>query len=93
MPSEVSPTTIPLSAKTDVPTKEDAATVATTVVAFGRPSWRTRPATYPTRTRASAQRAVIDPFVDFGALDLVGVVVPAGTHSDRAVIEADGSLG
>jgi len=43
--------------------------------------------------RESAQRAVIDPFVDFGALDLVGVVVPAGTSSDRAVIEADGSLG
>jgi rod shape-determining protein MreC len=43
--------------------------------------------------RESAQRAVIDPFVDFGALDLVGVVVPAGTHSDRAVIEADGGLG
>ncbi len=43
--------------------------------------------------RETAQRAVIDPFVDFGALDLVGVVVPSGTTSDRAVIEADGSLG
>ena len=43
--------------------------------------------------RESAQRAVIDPYVDFGALDLVGVVVPAGTASDRSVIEADGSLG
>ncbi|MEP9361746.1 rod shape-determining protein MreC [Nocardioides sp. CN2-186] len=43
--------------------------------------------------RETAQRAVIDPFVDFGALDLVGVVVPSGTSSDRAVIEADGSLG
>ena len=42
--------------------------------------------------RETAQRAVIDPFVDFGALDLVGVVVPSGTSSDRAVIEADGSL-
>ena len=42
--------------------------------------------------RETAQRAEIEPFVDFGALDLVGVVVPAGTHSDRAVIEADGSL-
>ena len=42
--------------------------------------------------RETAQRAVIDPFVDFGALDLVGVVVPSGTASDRAVIEADGSL-
>lgn len=42
--------------------------------------------------RDSSQRAVIEPFVDFGALDLVGVVVPSGTSSDRAVIEADGSL-
>ena len=42
--------------------------------------------------RESTQRAVIDPYVDFGSLDLVGVVVPSGTHSDRAVIEADGSL-
>ena len=42
--------------------------------------------------RETAQRAEIDPFVDFGALDLVGVVVPSGTASDRAVIEADGSL-
>ncbi len=43
--------------------------------------------------RETSQRAVIQPFVDFGALDLVGVVVPSGTTSDRAVIEADGSLG
>jgi rod shape-determining protein MreC len=43
--------------------------------------------------RETSQRAVIDPFVDFGSLDLVGVVVPSGTTSDRAVIEADGSLG
>lgn len=43
--------------------------------------------------RETSQRAVIDPFVDFGALDLVGVVVPSGTPSDRAIIEADGSLG
>lgn len=42
--------------------------------------------------RESAQRAVIEPYVDFGALDLVGVVVPSGTASDRAVIEADGTL-
>jgi rod shape-determining protein MreC len=42
--------------------------------------------------RESTQRAVIVPYVDFGALDLVGVVVPSGTHSDRAVIGADGSL-
>ena len=42
--------------------------------------------------RETAQRAVVDPFVDFGALDLVGVVVPTGTTSDRAVIGADGGL-
>lgn len=42
--------------------------------------------------RETSQRAVIEPFVDFGALDLVGVVVASGTTSDRAVIEADGSL-
>jgi rod shape-determining protein MreC len=42
--------------------------------------------------RESAQRAVIDPFVDFSALDLVGVVVPSGTPSDRSIIEADGTL-
>ena len=45
-----------------------------------------------TSVRESAQRAVIDPFVDFGALDLVGVVVPSGTPSDRSLIEADGTL-
>lgn len=42
--------------------------------------------------RDSTQRAEIKPFVDFGALDVVGVVVPSGTASDRAVIEVDGSL-
>ncbi|WP_323792873.1 rod shape-determining protein MreC [Nocardioides sp.] len=42
--------------------------------------------------RESTQRAVIDPFVDFTELDLVGVVVASGTRSDRAVVEADGSL-
>lgn len=42
--------------------------------------------------RESSQRAVIEPFVDFSSLDVVGVVVPSGTTSDRAVIEADGSL-
>lgn len=42
--------------------------------------------------RDSSERAVISPYVDFGALDLVGVVVPSGTRSDRAVIEADGRL-
>jgi len=42
--------------------------------------------------RDSTQRAVIAPYVDFGALDLVGVVVPSGTDSDRAVVEPDGAL-
>ncbi len=42
--------------------------------------------------RETSQRAVIAPYVDFGSLDLVGVIVPSGTASDRAVIEADGSL-
>jgi rod shape-determining protein MreC len=42
--------------------------------------------------RDSTQRAVIEPYVDFGALDLVGVVVPSGTDGDRAVIEPDGTL-
>jgi len=45
-----------------------------------------------TSLRETTQRAEIAPYVDFGALDLVGVVVPSGTRSDRAVIEADGSL-
>lgn len=45
-----------------------------------------------TSLRETTQRAEIVPYVDFGALDLVGVVVPSGTRSDRAVIEADGSL-
>jgi rod shape-determining protein MreC len=42
--------------------------------------------------RETTQRAVIEPYVDFSALDVVGVVVPSGTTSDRGVIEADGSL-
>jgi rod shape-determining protein MreC len=42
--------------------------------------------------RQTSQRAVIAPFVDFGALDVVGVVVPSGTKSDRSVVEADGRL-
>lgn len=36
--------------------------------------------------RDLSKHAVIRPYVDFSALDLVGVVVPAGTHSDRRVI-------
>jgi rod shape-determining protein MreC len=42
--------------------------------------------------RESSQRAVIEPFVNFSALDVVGVMVPTGTTSDRAVIEADGAM-
>ena len=40
------------------------------------------------KPRETAQRAVIEPYVDFGALDLVGVVVPDGTRSDRSLTEA-----
>jgi rod shape-determining protein MreC len=45
-----------------------------------------------TNLRETTKRAVIEPFVDFSSLDLVGVVVPSGTRSDRAVVEADGSI-
>ncbi|MCW2832624.1 MAG: rod shape-determining protein MreC [Nocardioides sp.] len=45
-----------------------------------------------TSLRESSQRAVVVPFVNFSALDVVGVMVPSGTASDRAVIEADGAL-
>ncbi len=38
--------------------------------------------------RQLSKQAVIAPFVDFTSLDLVGVVVDAGTRSDRAVIRA-----
>lgn len=38
--------------------------------------------------RQLAKRAVIDPFVDFTSLDLVGVVVHGDTRSDRAVLKA-----
>ncbi len=38
--------------------------------------------------RQQSQRAVIAPYVDFSSLDLVGVVVPAGTTSDRTLVEA-----
>ena len=41
--------------------------------------------------RDTSYRAVIEPYVDFSSLDLVGVVVPSG--SKHAVIEADGSCG
>lgn len=42
--------------------------------------------------RDTSQRVVVDPFVDFSELDVVGVVVPSGSHSDRSVVEADGSV-
>lgn len=42
--------------------------------------------------RDTSKRAVIDPFVDFSSLDVVGVVVPSGTTGDRAVIKADGTI-
>ena len=45
------------------------------------------------RPREQSQLAVIAPYVDFSALDLVGVVVPAGTHSDRTLVEAGSSNG
>lgn len=38
--------------------------------------------------RETSRRAVIRPFVDFSALDLVGVVVPPGTDSDRELVDA-----
>lgn len=41
--------------------------------------------------RDTSYRAVLEPYVDFTSLDLVGVVVPSG--SKHAVIEADGSCG
>lgn len=40
--------------------------------------------------RELAKHAVIDPFVDFTALDVVGVVVPRRTHGDRPVINGRG---
>lgn len=43
--------------------------------------------------RETSRRAVIQPFVDFTSLDLVGVVVPKGAASDRTVIKADGAEG
>jgi rod shape-determining protein MreC len=38
--------------------------------------------------RQSSRQAVIRPFVDFSALDVVGVVVPKGTQGDRTVLTA-----
>lgn len=41
--------------------------------------------------RESSSHAVIRPFVDFSALDVVGVVVPRTTKGDRALITGGGS--
>lgn len=41
--------------------------------------------------RQQSKQAVIEPYVDFTSLDLVGVVVPEGARSDRGVIRADGT--
>jgi rod shape-determining protein MreC len=43
--------------------------------------------------RELARHAVIDPFVDFTALDVVGIVVPRSTHGDRTVINGDDTSG
>jgi rod shape-determining protein MreC len=40
--------------------------------------------------REQAKHAVIDPFVDFTSLDVVGVVVPRATKGDRLVINGAG---
>ncbi|RLV49695.1 rod shape-determining protein MreC [Nocardioides mangrovicus] len=45
-----------------------------------------------TSPRELSRTATIKPYVDFGALDLVGVVVAKGTHSDRSLIQADGKV-
>ena len=42
--------------------------------------------------RDSSQTVRIKPYVDFGSLDVVGVVVPNDTMSDRAVITPEGEL-
>ncbi len=42
--------------------------------------------------RDNTRRAEIEPLVDFSSLDLLGVVVPSGQPSDRAIIEVDGSI-
>lgn len=42
--------------------------------------------------RDTTQRAVIEPYVDFSTLDVVGVIVPDGTTGERGVIQPDGSI-
>lgn len=51
-----------------------------------------RIATVYSSPRETAKRAVIEPYVDFSALDVVGVVVPHDTESDRSLVRADGAL-
>jgi rod shape-determining protein MreC len=43
--------------------------------------------------RQSSRLAVIKPFVNFSALDVVGVVVPKGTHGDRPVLTSGPKAG
>ncbi len=43
--------------------------------------------------RQQSTQAVIEPYVDFSSLDLVGVVVDSDTKSDRAVIRAGSTEG
>lgn len=80
--------------ETEVPAKHD--TVVTWGSQSGAPYVKGVPVGRVTAVysdvRENSQHAVIEPFVDFGSLDLVGVVVPSGSTSDRSVIEADGSL-
>lgn len=74
----------------ETPGKDD------TVVTWGSGSGRPYVAGVPVGTvdavfsspREQAKHAVIDPFVDFSSLDLVGVVVRADTVGDRSVIRA-----
>lgn len=40
--------------------------------------------------RELSRRAVLEPFVDFSSLDVVGVVVPGDTKGDRSLVRADG---
>jgi rod shape-determining protein MreC len=52
-----------------------------------------RVASVYTSPRQQSTHAVIEPYVDFSTLDLVGVVVNRNTRSDRTVIKADASAG
>jgi rod shape-determining protein MreC len=52
-----------------------------------------RVASVYTSPRQQSTHAVIEPYVDFSTLDLVGVVVNRNNRSDRTVIKADASAG